>query len=312
MHVTDVMPTLLSLAGVPELARHHGAAARALDGLDCSRVLTDDAPSPRTEQYYECWSNRAYFRDGWLARSLQVRGQPIDMGNWTLHNLEDDFAEATDLAHEAPGKLAELVDAFDAAAWKNSVYPLDNRTLMGKLSDAPAWLRELANRPRRFRAGAQTAHRSDVVPLVSDRSFRIRARFIGRPNDRGVIWALGDIIAGVVAYVEDDCVQVHYNGFGDEARLPPAALTTGRHEVVFEYEALGARRGRGRLVIDDAERSAWTDLSPSLIFGPFEGFDVGLDRRAPVSWELYERHGTFPYSGSIEEVWIEPLARAAD
>jgi len=312
MHVTDVMPTLLSLAGVSALTQHHGVAARALDGLDCSRVLIDDAPSPRTEQYYECWSNRAYFRDGWLARSLQVRGQPIDMGNWTLHNLAEDFSEASDLSHEAPAKLAELVDAFDAAAWKNNVYPLDNRTLMGKLSDAPAWLRELANQPRRFRPGSQTAHRGDVIPLVSDRSFRIRARLSQQASDRGVIWALGDLIAGVVAYVEDDRVQVEYNGFGDQARLPPAPLAPGRHEIAFEYEALGARRGRGRLVIDGEEHSGWTDLSPSLIFGPFEGFDVGLDRRAPVSWDVYERHASFPYSGSIEEVWIEPGARAAD
>ena len=38
--------------------------------------------------------------------------------------------------------------------------------------------------------------------------------------------------------------------------------------------------------------------------------DVGLDRRAPVFWELYERHGIFRYSGSIDEVVIEPGERA--
>ena len=45
--------------------------------------------------------------------------------------------------------------------------------------------------------------------------------------------------------------------------------------------------------------------------GLFEGFDVGLDRRAPVFWELYERHGAYRYSGAIDEVWIEPGPRAA-
>jgi arylsulfatase len=52
-------------------------------------------------------------------------------------------------------------------------------------------------------------------------------------------------------------------------------------------------------------------LSPTLMFGPFEGFDVGIDRRAPVSWQIYEQHGAFPYQGEIREVWIEPGKRPA-
>jgi arylsulfatase len=38
--------------------------------------------------------------------------------------------------------------------------------------------------------------------------------------------------------------------------------------------------------------------------------DVGLDRRAPVFWELYERHGVYPYTGKIDDVWIYPGVRA--
>ena len=312
MHVTDVMPTILSLAGVPRLERLNGNSTQALDGLDCAAVLTHDAASPRTEQYYECWSNRAYVRDGWLARSLQVRGQPIDMDNWTLHNLNEDFSESIDLAQRAPAKLAELVDAFDAAARKNDVYPLDNRTLMGKLSDAAGWLRALADQPRRFPPGAQSAHRNDVIPLVSNRAFRIRVTFDQRRDDEGVLWALGDIIAGIVSYIEAGRLHVHYNGFGNEVGLAPVDLEVGSHTAMLDYEALGARRGRGRLLVDDVERVSWTDLSPTLMFGPFEGFDVGLDRRAPVCWDVYERHGAFRYSGSIAGVWIEPGTRALD
>lgn len=139
MHVTDVMPTVLALAGVSRVAQRNGGPSRTLDGMNCASMLTDDAPSPRREQYYECWSNRAFFRYGWLVRSLQVRGQPVDLQNWTLHDLDQDFPESTDLAARAPEKLAELVDAFDRAAWANDVYPLDNRTLMDKfVARAPA------------------------------------------------------------------------------------------------------------------------------------------------------------------------------
>lgn len=55
---------------------------------------------------------------------------------------------------------------------------------------------------------------------------------------------------------------------------------------------------------------ALSALSPNLIVGPFEGFDLGLDRHAPVIWKLYQRHGVYRYSGKIDEVWIDSGQRA--
>ena len=55
---------------------------------------------------------------------------------------------------------------------------------------------------------------------------------------------------------------------------------------------------------------AWSDLSPTLMAGPFEGFDVGLDRRAPVFWKRCKRHGVYPYNGKNDEVSIDPWQRA--
>ena len=267
--------------------------------------------SPRNEQYYECWANRAYYRDGWLARSLQVRATPVDMDKWTLHHLDHDFSESTDLASQHPDTLRELVEAFDQAAWKYFVYPLDNRSRPGKFADTPTFLRARSDQPRRFLPGAQTAARTDVIPMVGNRHFRIRTRFHQRTGDEGILWALGDITAGMVMYVEADRLNFHYNGFGAPTNLPPIKLAPGQHDAVLEYEALGRREGRGRIFLDGTEAVAWNTLSPTLMVGPFEGFDVGLDRRAPVFWELYERHGVYHYSGKIDEVWIDPGQRAA-
>lgn len=306
MHVTDIMPTLLDVAGIAPLDSNQGKPTRTPDGKSYAQVWLADMPAPRDEQYYECWSNRAYFRKGWLARSLQIRDTPIDMDNWTLHDLRKDFSESTDLAAENSDLLKELVDAFDAAAWKNLVYPLDNRGRPGKFSDVPAWRRERASQPRRFRPGAQSVHRIDVVPMVADRSFEIIVDFDQRQGDQGVLWALGDVIGGIVAYVEADRLNIHYNGFGEPSNLPGVTLDPGERIVKFEYRALGKRRGEGRLLIDGAERVDWTELSPTLMVGLFEGLDVGIDRRAPVYWDLYERHGTFRYTGRISEVRIVP------
>jgi len=45
---------------------------------------------------------------------------------------------------------------------------------------------------------------------------------------------------------------------------------------------------------------------------PFEGIDVGIDRRSPVSWSIYERFGPFPYTGTLHAVRYEPGALAPD
>ena len=45
---------------------------------------------------------------------------------------------------------------------------------------------------------------------------------------------------------------------------------------------------------------------------PFEGIDVGIDRRSPVSWDVYERHGPFPFTGELIAVTYTPGELAPD
>jgi arylsulfatase len=313
-HVIDVMPTLLDLAGVAPLAEINGRPARPMQGASLAPVLFDAAaPAPRTEQYYECWSNRAFYRDGWLARSLQKRGEAIDLDNWTLHDLERDFAECTDVGDRHPERLRELIEAFDRAAWTYFVYPLDNRDRRDKFTDREPGEGALDDAARRFLPGAQTTHRADVFPLIADRAFRITVRFAHRDGDAGVLWAIGDPTGGIVVWIEDGALAVHYNGFGERTTLPAVPIAAGARTATLDYVALGARAGEGRLLVDGVERVPFTPMGPTMVpYGVFEGLDVGLDRRGPVLWSLYERHGAYPYSGTVHEVLVEPGARAAN
>jgi len=45
---------------------------------------------------------------------------------------------------------------------------------------------------------------------------------------------------------------------------------------------------------------------------PFEGISVGIDPRSPVSWDLYERFGPFPYTGTLAAVTYTPGEPAPD
>ena len=62
--------------------------------------------------------------------------------------------------------------------------------------------------------------------------------------------------------------------------VPILSAFTGVHQEyntprdtpdTLDYEALGARRGRGRILLDGVERVGWTELTPTLAFGVFEG-----------------------------------------
>jgi arylsulfatase len=57
---------------------------------------------------------------------------------------------------------------------------------------------------------------------------------------------------------------------------------------------------------DQRELARLDDLPMLFPMAPFEGINVGIDRRSPVSWELHRRHGSFAYSGRIDSVRYEP------
>ena len=65
-------------------------------------------------------------------------------------------------------------------------------------------------------------------------------------------------------------------------------------------------------MLDGGEAGEWDDLSPTLMGGFHEGLDIGLDRRAPVDWALWERHGIFRYGGTIRDVVVESGPFAPD
>jgi hypothetical protein len=228
-----------------------------------------------------------------------------------LHAHAEDFAEGIDLARQHPAKLQELVEAFDTAAWANMVYPLDNRSPTQKFNELPPHQRPPASARRRFLPGGQTVHRGTIVPLVADRSFKITVAFAHGVEDEGVLFAIGDVTGGFVAYVEGGRLRLFYNGFGDFHELAGPAVAAGDRTAVFEYEAQGGRRGRGRLMVD-AVSGDWADLSPTLMNGIHEGLDIGLDRRGPVSWDLYERRGIFRYPGTIRDLVIDSGPFAPD
>lgn len=309
IHVTDVMPTLLEVAGIKYPSQFRGHRTRRLDGISFFDALRDPtALGKRTEQHYELDGNRGYIKDGWKLVSLQPPGKRIDLDNWMLFNLQEDPTEIENLAAKFPDKLEELVSSFDEAAFRNYVYPIDNRAYEKSLA-VPPHREAVINAPHVFYAGAQTIERVAVFQLFSDRSFKITARFDFRSGDSGVIYSIGSIFGGVLMYVLDDALSFVYQKWPSPIELPKIALSEGIHEVLLDYRAVGKRQGFGALLIDGREAVAMTSMSPTIVRLPSEGIDIGIDRRQPAS-KAYAKFGAFKYSNDIEWVRVEPGAQA--
>ncbi len=127
MHVADIMPTLLEMAGASYPTTYQGRELPALLGTSWGPVLAGGAESPRTDRdalAWEVFGNRALRQGDWKLR-WQVR--PFGKGEWELFDLAADPAERKDLAAERPDKVAELTALWDDYVRANNVI-LPSRT----------------------------------------------------------------------------------------------------------------------------------------------------------------------------------------
>ena len=304
VHVTDVVPTVLDVVGITSPAPLDGASFRAA-------LERADAPVSRNAQHYELAGNRGYILDGWKIVSLQPPGKPIELDNWMLFDVANDPTETTDLAATRRDRLAELVRAFDDDAERNAVYPLDNRDVRRSLT-VPPYLEAELDEPRTFYAGAGTAALATVAPMVADRDYRLVCEFGYAPGDRGVVFALGDPIAGLALYARDGVLTFFYHGGQGRCASCELPARAGDHAFELAHRALGARRGVGTVSLDGAI-VATLDMTPTTILGlgVGEGLDLGRDRRLHVT-DRYGGDGACVYTNAVAYVRIEPGPQAPD
>jgi arylsulfatase A-like enzyme len=312
VHVTDIVPTVLDLLGAAYPAQHAGLRTRGVDGASFRSVLTDASASPAREaQHYELAGNRGYIRGRWKIVSLQPPGKPIDLANWMLFDVDVDPGEIDNVAAAHPDVLADLVAAFEADAEANYVYPLDNRGVRRSLT-VPPYLEASLAQPRTFHPDAGTAPLATVAPMVADRDYRIVCDFAWSPQAEGVVFALGDPIAGMALYARDGKLRfVYHGGQGRGASCDDLGAASGNVRFELAHRALGDRKGLGMLRVNSRD-VATLDMSPTTILGlgVGEGLDVGCDRRLHVA--AYGLSAPCRYTLPIVRLTIEPGPQAPD
>lgn len=122
IHVMDLMPTFLELAGVdPVDSPYNGREVLPMQGHSILPTLKGNQTVERAVGW-ELFGRSAIRKGDWKIRLLE---QPYGDNGWQLFNLKDDPTERHNLAAEAPEKLAELLADWEAYVTRNGVFPSD-------------------------------------------------------------------------------------------------------------------------------------------------------------------------------------------
>jgi len=134
MHVADIVPTMLEVAGTTYPESKDGKKLPPLIGKSWGPVLAGKAESPRTDTDYLAWEvfgNHAVRQGEW---KIRWQYKPFGTESWELFNLASDPSERKNLAAEHPDKVKAMVALWDRYARDNNVI-LPSRSMFETMED---------------------------------------------------------------------------------------------------------------------------------------------------------------------------------
>ena len=319
-HVTDVGPTILDIAGIPQPTHVDGVEQQPMTGVTFADSLADaDAPERHTQQYFENFGNRAMYKDGWwlsmrmpripwrLDPGLLKRFAP---GVWNpdedpveLYYLPDDFSQATDLSASNPGKVKELQALFWEEAEKYNIKPL-----LAGFATFFGILPPLSTQTTYTYYGDVQNVAPGVVPRVYNHSYTISADLhIPDGGAEGVIVAEANHLGGFSLFVQDGKLKHTYAFLGvfEYRQESDEVLPTGDVSVQMSFaadKAEPATPGEVTLLVNGKPvGSGRLDHTVPFHFSGYSGMDVGRDNGLVVD-RGYAGKAPFAFTGTVKKV----------
>jgi len=311
MHVIDVVPTILEVAGISAPEYVDGIKQAPIEGTSFAYTFDKEntrAPSQHKTQYFEMMGQYALYHEGWLLSTKVNRApwqafgaanpDPLNNQVLELYDLTKDFSQSQNIADKHPDKVQELKKLFIEEAKKYQVFPMD-ASVAGRL---------VAPRPN------ITAGRTEFVytrpmtglpqgdsPNILNASYTISADIeVPEGGAEGMILTSGGRFAGYGFYLLKGKPVFLWNLI-DLERLKwegSEALGPGRHlvEFDFKYEGLGAgtllfnnmsglaQPGTGTLSVDGrVVATKKMEKTLPMILQWDEAFDIGSDTLTGVN-----------------------------
>ena len=302
VYVSDIVPTIYDLLGVTPPQIYRGIEQLPVTGRSFAGVLDDpNAPAANTVQYFEMMGSRAIVAGEWKAVCKHLPGTDFQTEQWELYHLATDFSECHDQAGAQPERLAAMIDLWWAEAEKNSVLPLDDRTieLFG------ARFRPHSPHP----VDQRYVYRPPMSPLpgqaaaaIGGRDFDLTARISRTAGQDGVLFATGTENSGIAVFVQDDRFVVDYNAFNDHAMIASTvAVPTGDCTLVARLRRGAGRSGSISLEVNGQPAGA-VELPLVMMMISSVGASIGYNHGSAVS-ERYE--APFGFAGALHSLEIQ-------
>lgn len=137
LHVKDIAPTVLELAGVQHPTTVAGRPVLPMTGQSWVPMLEGRATSPRGDEDwlgFEFWGQRAVRQGPWKAVWMHA---PFGTEQWELYDVVRDPGERRNRAADEPAVLDRLIRAWDRYAADNGVILPDRHQFEGMDENLP-------------------------------------------------------------------------------------------------------------------------------------------------------------------------------
>ena len=304
-HVTDLLPTICDLVGIKIPEEKDGEALPPAAGHSFAKSLDNpEVSSTHPEQYYEMIGHRGFYEEGWSAVTIRKPQTPFSEEKWELHHLSEDPTEIRDLSEKYPEKLEQLKDKWQQAAWDNQVFPLDEGNMV-KETLRPPWEAELVEETALY-PGTPTLERWKSQQLINFRNWGVEVLVNYKSDDEGTLLAHGDQGGGYSFVVEEGELIFTHNGYGDTTEINCGKVPIGESIIHLKVDPPDFLTWDIEIFLNGDLVAQQKGLVALLAMAPFQGIDIGIDRKSPVNWRLFEKNGAFPFSGEIDKVTYLP------
>lgn len=310
MHVIDVVPTILEVAGIPAPDVVDGIPQAPIEGTSFAYTFDKanaDAPSQHKIQYFEMMGQWALYNEGWLLSTKVNRApweafgpantDPLNNQVLELYDLNTDFSQSKDLAAANPDKVKEMKKLFVDEAEKYGVFPMD-ASVAGRI---------VAPRPNITAGRTEFVYTHPMVglpqgdsPSILNSSYTFTADIeVPEAGAEGIIVTSGGRFGGYGFYLKDSKPVFLWNLVDlKRPKWEGPALAPGKHTVEFDfqYDGLGVGTlayndfsgvgvgGTGTLKVDGAVVATQKlEHTIPMILQWDESFDVGSDTLTGVN-----------------------------
>ena len=316
-NVTDIVPTILEVTGIPAPDYVNGQKRKEYPGKSLTYAWNDpDAKTNHPTQYFEMTGFVGLYHEGWTISGKPYRipwsVDPSALANfdplnttWELYNIDEDPIQQVNVADQHPEKVRELEKIFWEEADKYDVYPVGGslgRTLQPESNPQRAGKKHWELTPNVYRVPELAG------PEIKSTNYEVNAYITADDTTQGVIYAVGDHMGGQALFIKDGKLRYSYSTLGlywqdfdGNVKIPH-----GDVKITLKHTMKEARLNGPSTVeffLND-EKVGEMDITAT-VYGAYTGhetFDIGRDEGMPVNDE-YAQMGKFEFTeGQLHKV----------